>query len=636
MDQPNLRRPAERVASDRPFAETEAALEKAGRIEELIRLYEGRARETPTAEAVRVLVRAGQLAYERLRNPIRSEELLRRALLIAEDPRPVLRGLKIVYEARQDIPALVDVLERLGSLSQGEEASTCFVKAANFHEQKLFRRDRAVLCLQQATRVKPDRALFKRTRQLLLSEERFQPIFESLERERAALGGEGMVEEYLAFAERLVEDPTEHELAQQALAVVRELDPQNVRVEKATQTLQRFEQAWRERARMLRGMSLEERDRKSAARLSLLVAKLHAWYDAGRDGQGEGGAGSLLPAVARHARGPQPHRARGRAQWGLRAGAGLVRGAGGRGARAQCPGGPVAEAGHAAPHPPQRRGRGARRLREGRHRGPVARGRGEPRRGAAAGAGSPGRCPRHAGALPRHGEGSRDAGGPAAAARGSLPAAEGRGRGEGRTSRPRCKLDPANALAAFQLARLLAEDENFEALEPLLDLALLAPRPRSERVAFCEGLALLYEERGRRAGRLRGARARPRAGSHPAHAAGFRDGAASKAQAEPELARGAAARRAVVAPPEAALALWRHLAQLLQGTLRGPGGRRGGLAGGARARSEDSAAQEAVRSLRAAAALADDPQDAPGGGDRPARGRRRRCRQSWSRWCASW
>ncbi|HZI06076.1 MAG TPA: hypothetical protein VEZ71_18745, partial [Archangium sp.] len=233
MDQSNLRRPAERVATDRPFAEVEASLEKAGRVEDLIRLYEGRARETPNAEAVRVLVRAGQLAYERLRNPGRSEELLRRALLIAEDPRPVLRGLKIVYEARQDMAALVEVLERLGALSQGEEAASFFLKAANFHEQKLFRRDRAVLCLQRAARAKPERTTFKRARQLLLAEERFQPVFESLERERNALGGEGMVEEYATFAERLVEDPTEHVLAQQALAVVRELEPQNARAEKA-------------------------------------------------------------------------------------------------------------------------------------------------------------------------------------------------------------------------------------------------------------------------------------------------------------------------------------------------------------------------------------------------------------------
>ncbi|HLM43212.1 MAG TPA: hypothetical protein VK458_05060, partial [Myxococcaceae bacterium] len=241
MDQQNLRRPAERVATDRPFVEAEAALEKAGRVEELIRLYENRSRETPTAEAVRVLVRAGQLAYERLRNPARSEELLRRALLIAQDPRPVLRGLKTVYEARQDMAALVDVLEQLGSLTQGEESAGHFLKAANLHEQKLFRRDRAVLCLQRAAEAKPERTTFKRARQLLMTEDRFQPVFELLERERSSLGGEGMVEEYVTFAERLVEDPTEHVLAQEALAVARELEPQNARAEKASQTLQRFE-----------------------------------------------------------------------------------------------------------------------------------------------------------------------------------------------------------------------------------------------------------------------------------------------------------------------------------------------------------------------------------------------------------
>src|SRR5690242_19224537 len=175
MDSSNLRRPAERVVTERPFAEVEASLEKAGRVEELIRLYEGRARETTGAEAARVLVRAGQLAHERLRNPARSEELLRRALLIAEDTRPALLGLKAVYEARQDMSALVDVLERLGALSEGDESASFFLKAANLHEQKLFRRDRAVLCLQWAARARPERNTFKRARQLLMADERFQP-----------------------------------------------------------------------------------------------------------------------------------------------------------------------------------------------------------------------------------------------------------------------------------------------------------------------------------------------------------------------------------------------------------------------------------------------------------------------------
>ena len=68
-----------RATDERSFLETEATLEKAGRVEELIRLYEGRGREVPAPEATRLLSRAAELSLERLRNPARAEELLRRA-----------------------------------------------------------------------------------------------------------------------------------------------------------------------------------------------------------------------------------------------------------------------------------------------------------------------------------------------------------------------------------------------------------------------------------------------------------------------------------------------------------------------------------------------------------------------------
>src|SRR5512140_1200241 len=168
MEQTSSPRPSVRATDDRSFLEAEATLEKAGRVEDLIRLYESRGREVPAPEAARLLGRAAELSLERLRNPARAEELLRRALLLAPEPLPVLRGLKALYEAKQDASALADTLERLASATSGKESAALFLKAADLYETKLFRRDRAVFCLQQSARADPDRATSRRLRQLLL------------------------------------------------------------------------------------------------------------------------------------------------------------------------------------------------------------------------------------------------------------------------------------------------------------------------------------------------------------------------------------------------------------------------------------------------------------------------------------
>src|SRR5215218_5785274 len=123
MDTSTPSRASPRVFDDRPFLETEAALERAGRVEELVRLYEGRAREVTATEAAYLLGRAGELAQERLRNPARAEEFFRRALLVAPEPRAALLGLKALMEARQDAAGLAEVLERLGAVSTGAEAA---------------------------------------------------------------------------------------------------------------------------------------------------------------------------------------------------------------------------------------------------------------------------------------------------------------------------------------------------------------------------------------------------------------------------------------------------------------------------------------------------------------------------------
>ncbi len=267
-------------SEDESFAETEALLEKAGRIEDLIRLYESRAREVTGGESAHLLVRAGELAKDRLKNPSRAEELFRRAMLCQPSSKEPLKALRGLYEQKQDHALLADTLEHLAALSKGAEAAALFLKAADVYELKLGRRDRAVLCAQMARCADPkEREAYRRARQLLLADGRHLPAFESLERERAALGNAEMSGAYIEFAERLADDPSEQGLALKALSIALTLDPKDAKAEKLKKTIEKAEHTWRDRVRMLRQASLEERDTKKAARMSLLVAKLYAWYD---------------------------------------------------------------------------------------------------------------------------------------------------------------------------------------------------------------------------------------------------------------------------------------------------------------------------------------------------------------------
>lgn len=269
------------------FGDVEATLEKSGRVEDLIRLYETRSREVPTAdEAAHLLSRAGHLARERLKSPPRAEELFRRALVYAPNAREALEGLRAVAEGRNDAAMLADALERLGLISSGAAAAAHYLKAGELYETKLSRRDRAVLCYQLATRAAPhERAGYQKARAVLLGEGRFGSAYESLERERAHLGERELLEDYVSFAEALVTNPQEHTLATKAIVRALSIDGKNARAQQAQKDLGKLEYVWREKVKTLKAQSLEERDRRTAARLSLQVARLFAFYEPASTGK---------------------------------------------------------------------------------------------------------------------------------------------------------------------------------------------------------------------------------------------------------------------------------------------------------------------------------------------------------------
>ncbi|HVE87816.1 MAG TPA: tetratricopeptide repeat protein, partial [Myxococcales bacterium] len=124
-------------------------------------------------------------------------------------------------------------------------------------------------------------------------------------------------------------------------------------------------------------------------------------------------------------------------------------------------------------------------------------------------------------------------------------------------------LDGTNATAAYELARLYVEEGDAESLEPLVDLAVWAPRPVQDRVALCEAAGMLFEET-----------------QHPKLAfqvlarglyldpsrvdvLGSMLENGRKANAVPELTQ-ALQLAAATAPPEPAAALWRSVAALAE------------------------------------------------------------------------
>ncbi len=592
---------------EKPFGEVEASLEKTGRVDELIKLYESRSREVPKAEeAGHLLCRAADLCREKLKNPVRAEELFRRALVYAPNAREALEGLRAIYEARNDFAALAEVLERLALVQSGPAAAAIYLRAGELYETKLQRRDRAVLCYQLASRASPqERQAYQKARKLLLHEGRHASGFDSLERERTALGDRELVDEYISFAESLLLYPQEHGLATKALVRALAVDGKNARAQAIQKDLTKLEYVWRDKVKQLKAQSLEERERRVAARMSLQVARMYAFYEpAAVDKVKEAidrcfalwpampDALDLLEQVAEKAGDVRialtvfsklagdTRDKQAKVDLRLRIGQVLLSKLNDQQGAADA----FEQAAKLDPSRPD--------ASELASEGLIA--IGKPADGMAA--------------LERHLVTIKDKAAQVAlrlnladltlkllkdlnASRGHVEAA--------------FKVDPNNAQVAFRLAGLYADDGNLEALWPLVELAVSAPRPIADRVSLCELVAMLCEDRGEAKKAFHSlSLALPLDPARPGLLASL-SAAAEKASAQPQLAL-ALRRAAQVAPPEAQTQLWRSLGVLLQSLSR-PAEAQEAWLEVQRRHPDDAEATQALAAMRKA--LAEEPQD---------------------------
>src|ERR1700687_3006117 len=166
MEETLLNRAPERWPDDGPFIQAASSLERSGRIEELIRLLEARVREVPIpSEAGRVLTRAGELTRDRIKDLGRAEDFFRRALLYTPGSKEALKSLLLLLDQKQDYAALAELLEVMARSASGPERAALLLKAADLYEHKLQRKDRAILCCQQASHADPTaRPAFRRCR----------------------------------------------------------------------------------------------------------------------------------------------------------------------------------------------------------------------------------------------------------------------------------------------------------------------------------------------------------------------------------------------------------------------------------------------------------------------------------------
>ncbi len=263
------------------FRELEELYEGAARWEELVALYEARARvvHEPGAE---LLARAAEIARRRLGSPARAEEIWRR-LLRAEPGHPAaLRAMVGILEEREDWPALAAALEREAlAAADPVESARLTLRHAKVQEERLGRRDRAALLYARAARLDPGLEEARvRGMACFVALRRFGQAKRMLDAARDARGDRrALAREYARIGAALVEEPLEHDLATDALIEAATLDRAAPGAAEARERLKAYPRSWREEARALDGEVEREADRREAARKHLRIAQVHAAYD---------------------------------------------------------------------------------------------------------------------------------------------------------------------------------------------------------------------------------------------------------------------------------------------------------------------------------------------------------------------
>ncbi|HEX9244363.1 MAG TPA: tetratricopeptide repeat protein, partial [Anaeromyxobacter sp.] len=265
----------------RAFRALEALYEGASRWEDLVALYEGRARLVHEPGAP-LLARAANLARAKLGNVARAEELYRRLLRTDPGHPEALRSVVDLLEERGDWPALAAAIGREAAAADDpKESAKATVRLAKLQEERLGRRDRAALLYARACRLDPTLEE-ARTRGLACFSalRRYRQAKRMLDAARDA-GAEprGLAAEYARLGAALVEEPLEHDVATDALIEATALDRSAPGVAAARERLRAFPRTWREEARALEEAAARTEDRREAARLHLRLAQLHLAYD---------------------------------------------------------------------------------------------------------------------------------------------------------------------------------------------------------------------------------------------------------------------------------------------------------------------------------------------------------------------